>query len=75
MAITVTHIDNDETKPALFGEDDHLDVSKNLTFTEMIFEMLTERKPSPAEVKLLDLILNLSIDHGPHAPSAAAAGP
>jgi citrate synthase len=34
--------------------------------------MLTERKPSESEVKLLDLILNLSVDHGPHAPSAVA---
>lgn len=72
MAKTITHIDNDETKPALFGEVDHLDVAQKSTFTQMIFEMLTERKPSDPEVKLLDLILNLSIDHGPHSPSAAA---
>ncbi len=70
MARTITHQDNDETKPALFGEKDHLEVSKSKTFTEMVFELLTEREPTEAETKLLDLILNLSIDHGPNAPSA-----
>lgn len=69
MARTITHQDNDETKPALFGDQDHLEVSKSKTFTEMIFELLTEREPSEAETKLLDLILNLSIDHGPNSPS------
>lgn len=69
MARTITHQDNDETKPALFGSRDHLEVSKNSTFTQMVFELLTEREPSEAETKLLDLILNLSIDHGPNSPS------
>jgi len=73
MAITVTHVDNDETKPALFGEKDLLETAQKTTFTQMIFEMLTEREASEAEVKLLDLILDLSVDHGPHAPSAVAA--
>lgn len=72
MPITVTHIDDDETKPALFGEKDLLETAENISFTEMVFEMLTERKPSEAEVKLLNLILNLSADHGPNAPSAVA---
>ena len=72
MARTITHIDDDETKPALFGEADLLDYAQNHNFSEMIFEMLTERKPSPAETKLLNLILNLSIDHGPNSPSAVA---
>src|SRR3989344_4634155 len=72
MARTITHIDNDESKPALFGENDLLDVAQKTTFTQIIFEMLTEREPSEAEVKLLNLILNLSADHGPNAPSAAA---
>lgn len=70
MARTITHIDNDEEKPALFGERDHLEVSQTSTFTQMVFELLTERAPSEAETKLLDLILNLSIDHGPNTPSA-----
>lgn len=70
MAKTITHQDNDETKPALFGEADHLDYAKNHTFTQMIFEMLTEKTPTDSETKLLDLILQLSIDHGPNAPSA-----
>lgn len=72
MARTITHINNDETKPALFGQKDHLEVAKSKTFTQMIFELLTDREPSEAETKLLDLILNLSIDHGPNAPSAVA---
>lgn len=72
MAKTITHINNDETKPALFGEKDLLETAQKNTFTEMIFEMLTERTPSEAEVRLLNLILNLSSDHGPNAPSAVA---
>lgn len=72
MAITVTHIDSDEIKAALFGEKDLLEVSQKNTFTQMVFEMLTERQSNEAEVKLLDLILNLSADHGPNAPSAVA---
>lgn len=72
MAITITHVDNNETKPALFGEADLLETAQKATFTEMIFEMLTERKPSESEIKLLNLILDLSADHGPNAPSAVA---
>ncbi len=72
MAKTITHIDNDETKPALFGSNDLLETAQRLSFTQMIFEMLTERQPSEAETKLLNLILNLSSDHGPNSPSAVA---
>lgn len=72
MAKTITHIDDDETKPAMFGEMDLLETAKSKTFTEMIFEVLTEKEPSSSEVKLLNLILDLSVDHGPNAPSAAA---
>lgn len=72
MAKTITHIDNDETKPALFGAQDLLEFAQKNSFTEMVFEMLTERKPSEAEVRLLNLILDLSADHGPNAPSAVA---
>ena len=72
MAKTITHIDNEETKPALFGEQDLLETAEKISFTEMVFEMLTERKPLESEVKLLNLILNLSADHGPNAPSAVA---
>lgn len=72
MAKTITHIDNDETKPAMFGDKDLLETAKSKTFTEMVFEVLTEKEPTESEVKLLNLILDLSIDHGPNAPSAAA---
>lgn len=72
MAVTIKHVDDDETKPALFAGQDHLEMAKSSSFSQMIFEMLTERKASPPEIKLLDLILNLSADHGPNAPSAVA---
>jgi citrate synthase len=72
MARTITHVDNDETKPALFGQLDHMEAAKNMDFSSMIFEVLTEKPPTPEELKLLNLILNLSIDHGPSSPSAAA---
>lgn len=71
MARTITHkLENDETSPAMFGEKEHLEVAQNKTFTQTIFESLTEREASVGEVKLLDLILNLSFDHGPNSPSA-----
>ena len=44
MARTITHIDNDESKPALFGENDLLDVAQKTTFTQIIFEMLTDAR-------------------------------
>lgn len=68
MAKTVVH----EGLEARLGNRDHLDVSQTKTFTEMIFELLSEKEPKPQETKLLDLILNLSIDHGPDAPSSSA---
>src|SRR5258708_28120048 len=37
----------------------------------MIFELLSEQKPTPEQRQLFDLILNLSIDHGSETPSAA----
>lgn len=72
MARTITHQDNDETRPAMFGDRDHLEISQEKTFTQMVFELLAEREPSESEIKLLDLILDLSIDHGPNTPSAQA---
>jgi|SRR3989344_8973550 len=66
MAKTVIHKDLD----SYFGEDFHLEASQTRSFTSMVFELLVERKPTSEEVKMLDLILNLSIDHGPDTPSA-----
>ncbi len=72
MARTITHkITDDETTPAMFGSADHLEYAQSHSFTQMIFATLTERAASEQEVKLLDLILNLSIDHGPNAPSSS----
>ncbi len=66
MAKTVSHQD----LKSYFGDEDHLEKSQSTSFTGMIFELLSERKPSEAELKIFELILNLSIDHGPDTPSA-----
>lgn len=69
MAKTIRH---DEQGKALFGESDHLEISQNKSFTSLIFELLSEKVPSPEEEKIFELILNLSIDHGSDTPSAEA---
>lgn len=69
MARTVTH---DESGKSLFGDEDHLEKSQNTSFSALIFELLSEREPSTSELKIFELILNLSIDHGPNSPSAVA---
>ncbi|MCR4305772.1 MAG: citryl-CoA lyase [Candidatus Daviesbacteria bacterium] len=69
MSKTITHNESGEAK---FGDQDHLQVSQARTFSEMIFELLSEKAPTKEELQLFDLILNLSIDHGPDSPSAAA---
>lgn len=66
MAKTVTHKD----LKSHFGDEDHLEKSQNTSFAGMIFELLSERKPTPQQFKVFELILNLSIDHGPDTPSA-----
>ncbi|MBI2011247.1 citryl-CoA lyase [Candidatus Daviesbacteria bacterium] len=72
MARTITHQDNDESKPALFGEENHLEISQQRSFASLIFELLSEKTPSKQEEKIFELILNLSIDHGPNSPSGVA---
>lgn len=66
MAITVSHQD----QKSLFGDDDHLKLSTEISFSEMIYRLLSETKPSATQLKIFELILNLSIDHGPDTPSA-----
>jgi citrate synthase len=67
MARTVHHID----LQSHFGENqDHLELSTNAKFSDLIFEALSETKPSPSQSAVFELILNLSIDHGPETPSA-----
>ncbi len=55
---------------ALFGDEDHLKLAQQRNFAALIFELLSERKPADNELKIFELILNLSIDHGPDTPSA-----
>lgn len=69
MAKTIKH---DEKGKALFGESDHLEISQNRSFPSLIFELLSEKAPTKEEEKIFELILNLSIDHGPDTPSAQA---
>lgn len=66
MALTIRH----EGLKTLFGEEDHLSLSQNISYTEMVFRLLTEREPTREQLELFELILNLSIDHGPDTPSA-----
>jgi citrate synthase len=67
MARTIIH---DELGNAKWGNEDHLEVAKTRSFSSMIFELLSEKKPTVQELKVFELILNLSIDHGPDTPSA-----
>ncbi len=69
MSKTVIHNESGEAK---FGEQDHLQLARTVSFSALIFELLSEKSPTKEELKLFDLMLNLSIDHGPDAPSAAA---
>ena len=66
MAKTVTHKDN----IPYFGEDELLKIAPNKSFAAMIFETLSGKSPSSSELKIFELILNISIDHGPETPSA-----
>jgi citrate synthase len=67
MAKTVIH---DEQGNAKWGDEDHLQIAQTRSFASLIFELLSEKAPTEAELKVFELILNLSIDHGPDTPSA-----
>ncbi|KKQ65660.1 MAG: Citrate synthase [Candidatus Daviesbacteria bacterium GW2011_GWA2_38_24] len=67
MAKTITH---DEKLNAFWGNEDHLTVAQQKSFTQLIFELLSEKEPTSQQLKIFELILNLSIDHGPETPSA-----
>lgn len=45
----------------------------NVTFVEMIWFMVLGNKPTSEEAKLLECALVAGVDHGPQAPSIAAA--
>jgi citrate synthase len=66
MAKTVKHID----LKSYWGDEDHLMASQQKSFTQMVYELLTETTPSPHQLGLFDLILSMSIDHGSETPSA-----
>lgn len=68
MAKVVTHQD----LKSFFGSEDHLELAQNRSFSSLIYEMLTEKTPTESELKVFELILNLSIDHGEETPSAKA---
>ncbi|HEY4510516.1 MAG TPA: citrate/2-methylcitrate synthase [Candidatus Paceibacterota bacterium] len=68
MAKTIIHKDN----KAFFGDKDHLELSKKASFSTLIFELLSGKSPKEDELKVFELVLNLSIDHGAETPSARA---
>lgn len=49
------------------------DLIGNLSFAEMIWLMLRGRRPETGQAHLLEAALVASVDHGPQAPSIAAA--
>lgn len=66
MARIVTHTE----AGAQFGEKLLSDVAVTRSFSSLVFELLCERAPTDAEHALFELVLNLTIDHGPDTPSA-----
>src|SRR5579864_4910201 len=52
---------------------DVLELMRHATFTELIFLLHHTRLPTPQEQRLIDAILIGGADHGPGAPSCAAA--
>jgi len=52
---------------------DVLDLMQQATFTDLIFLLHHTRLPTPQERRLIDAILIGGADHGPGAPSCAAA--
>jgi citrate synthase len=57
-------------KEILFGKENFLSSCQNKSFAQMIFELLSGKEPTTEQLKIFELILNLSIDHGPDTPSA-----
>lgn len=66
MAKTVIHKNN----IPFFGNKSLLEMSVTKSFSEIIFELLSGKTPTSSELKLFEVVLNLSIDHGPETPSA-----
>ena len=53
-----------------FGDEELLKIAPKRSFSAMIFELLSSAKPDIHQAKIFELILNISIDHGPDTPSA-----
>ena len=68
MSLTVNHKDNE----SYLGDKPLLKLAREKNFSELIFILLAEREPSKDELSIFELILNISIDHGPDTPSAKA---
>lgn len=66
MIKTVTHTNN----IPFFGDEPLIDLAASNSFSDLVFEMFSGKKPTPHESELFSLILNCSIDHGPDTPSA-----
>lgn len=49
------------------------DLIGNLSFAEMIWFMVRGDRPSPTQLRLFEAALVAAVDHGPQAPSIAAA--
>lgn len=67
MAKTTHH---DEYGKTFWGDEDHVEATRSRSFASIIFETLSEKFPEEGELKIFELILSLSIDHGPETPSA-----
>lgn len=68
MTKTVTH----KNDLPYFGGEPLLDIAPNRKFSDMIFELLSDKTPDTHQSKLFETILNISIDHGPESPSGEA---
>lgn len=49
------------------------ELMRSASFVEMIWLMLRGSRPTAAQLRLLEVALVASVDHGPHAPSIAIA--
>lgn len=52
------------------GDKKLLELAKEKSFSFLLFYTLSGKEPSKLELSLFELMLNLSIDHGPDTPSA-----
>lgn len=53
-----------------FGDKNLLEISNKNSFAQTIYELISNSVPDEKQLKLFNLILNLSIDHGEETPSA-----